>query len=61
MSFVTPVLAVLKKMLLSLFGEKLVAYVTFALLTHLASLSKTNIDDDVVMRWKAEYYKEPVE
>lgn len=61
MSFVSPVLAVLKKMLLSLFGEKLVAYVTFALLTHLASLSKTNIDDDVVKRWRDEYYQTPTE
>ena len=56
-----PVLATLKAMLLKLMGEKLVAYVSFSFLTWLASRTETKIDDDVVKRWKAEYYDEPVQ
>lgn len=55
------VLAILKKMLLTLLGEKLIAYVTFSFLTYLATLSETNIDDEVVRQWKATYYDEPVD
>lgn len=50
------VLAVLKKMLLALLGEKLVAYVTFAFLEWLATQSKTKIDDKIVKEWKEVYY-----
>jgi len=53
------VLNVLKTMLLKLMGEKLIAYMAFSFLTYLASLTKTNIDNDVVVKWKAAYYDEP--
>lgn len=46
----------LKKLLLALMGERLVAYVTFSFLEWLATLSTTNIDDRVVKEWKDEYY-----
>lgn len=56
MVYLKIVLGVLKKMLLALLGERLVAYVAFSVLEYLATLSKTNIDDEVVSRWKKEYY-----
>lgn len=52
------ILATLKKILLPLLGEKLVAYISFSLLTYLATLSKTNIDDNIVKEWKDTYYGE---
>jgi hypothetical protein len=54
-----PVVAVLKKMVLSLLGEKIVAYMAFALLDYLAGLTKTNIDNKIVEEWKEAYYKDP--
>jgi hypothetical protein len=53
-----PVVAVLKKMVLSLLGEKIVAYMAFGLLTYLAGLTKTSIDNEVVSQWKKAYYNE---
>lgn len=52
------VLAVLKKILLSLLGEKLVAYMTFSFLEFLAERTDTNIDNKIVKEWKDAYYGE---
>lgn len=50
------VLSTLKSMLLALFGEKLIAYVTFSFLEWLATQSETKIDDNIVKEWKDVYY-----
>lgn len=50
------VLATLKKLLVALLGERLVAKVTFSFLEWLAEQSETNIDDEVVKEWKDVYY-----
>lgn len=50
------VLATLKKMLVALMGERLVAKVTFSFLEWLAEQSETQIDNDIVKEWKDVYY-----
>lgn len=59
MNLFVPVVAVLKKMVLSLLGEKIVAYMAFSLLVYLAGLTETNIDNEVVAQWKKAYYEKP--
>ena len=50
------VIATIKKMLLALFGERLVAYATFGLLEWLAEQTETKIDNEIVKEWKDVYY-----
>lgn len=50
------VLSALKKILLSLLGEKMVAKLTFAFLTFLAERTETKIDNEIVKEWKDVYY-----
>lgn len=50
------ILRTLKGMLLALFGEKLIAKITFSCLTWLAEQSETNIDDEIIKEWKDVYY-----
>lgn len=50
------VLATLKKMLVALLGERLVAKVTFSFLEWLAEQSETKIDNEIVKEWKDVYY-----
>jgi uncharacterized membrane protein YfbV (UPF0208 family) len=50
------ILNTVKKMLLALLGEKIVAKVAFSGLDWLADQSETNIDNELVADWKGAYY-----
>lgn len=51
-------LVILKNILLSALGERVVAKALFGVATWLASRSDTQIDDEVVAEWKKAYYGE---